>query len=248
MERDLAHRWTRVGDRPVRALLLGRTRPGVPELVVLPGLGALGYLLPALRACGTWTRVHLLDLPGFGSPVTSGLPAGLGDLAATATGWLAAAELPEAVLVGHSTGAQVALSVARRRPEGLAALVLAGATFPPRARRLPGLVRGVLDTLPHEAPGELPAVLPYYLRGLRRMPQLVASCLADRPEERVRGLDVPLVVLRGGDDHLSTAAWAGRLAVAAPQGRVVQVPGAHNAPFTHPQEVSAALREIALRS
>lgn len=95
--------WHRAAGRPVGSLVLGRSR-AAPDLVVVPGLGALGYLLPALRACATWTRVHLLDLPGFGRRCTAQSPAELADVAATAAAWLQLVPDRPVVLVGHSTG------------------------------------------------------------------------------------------------------------------------------------------------
>lgn len=238
--RDLPSRWDRVGDRPVRRLVLGEARPGVPELVLVPGLGALGYLLPTARRCAATTRVHVLDLPGYGSPLTAGLPSGLTGVGDVLTGWLGTRPAP-VVLAGHSTGAQLALLAALARPDRVATLVAAGVTFPPDLRRPLPLLRRALRTLRHEQPGELPAVLPQYLRGARRLPQLLATAMADAPDARVPGLAVPLVVLRGRDDGLCPQDWAEHLAGRAPSGRVVVVPGAHNAPYTHPGEVAAAL-------
>ena len=78
-------RWHLVGGRPVRSLVAGT---GAPELVVVPGLGALGYLVPMVAACAVWTRVHLLDLPGFGARTTARLPADLPAVSAALGGWL----------------------------------------------------------------------------------------------------------------------------------------------------------------
>jgi pimeloyl-ACP methyl ester carboxylesterase len=236
LERDLDVRWHLVAGRPVRSLVGGA---GTPELVVVPGLGALGYLVPLVRACAAWTRVHLLDLPGFGARTTARLPADLPAVTATLGAWLD--HVPEApvVLLGHSTGAQSALHAARTRPEPVRRLVLAGATFPPQARRPLPLLRRVLATLPHEQPGQVPAVLPYYARGRGRVLDLLRSALADAPSSD--GLAAP-VVLRGREDRLCPPAWADELAAGGP---VVELPGGHNAVWTRPDLASAALRDAA---
>jgi pimeloyl-ACP methyl ester carboxylesterase len=226
-----------VGGRPVRSLVHGEQRAGVPELVLVPGLGAMGYLLPTVHSCATWTRVHLLDVPGFGDRRTARLRADLDSLGTTVARWLP--ERP-VLLLGHSTGAQVALHAALAQPASVRTLVLAGATFSPEARRVLPLLGQVLRTLPHEQLGEVPAVLPYYLRGLRRMPQLLRTTLADRPEDAVPRLAVPRVVLRGEHDHLCPRPWAARL---SPDVR--EVPGGHNVPWTHPGQVSQVLRSLA---
>ena len=231
--------WHDVGSRPVRSLVLGTAHAGVPELVVVPGLGAPGYLLPGLRACASWTRVHLLDVPGFGHRRTARLPADLTTTAEVVTAWLAQVPAAPVVLMGHSTGAQVSLRAAAG--EQVVRVVAAGITFPPEARRpLPLLLR-LLRTLVHERPGELPAVLPSYLRGARRLPELLRSALADRPEDAVPRIPVPLLVLHGQHDRLCPQSWAQRLAAAAPDGRAIRLPGAHNVPWTHPEQLSSAL-------
>ena len=242
----MREQWHEVAGRPVRSLICGESGDG-PELVVLPGLGALGYLLPTVRACASWTRVTLLDLPGFGSARTAGCPTDLPSVAEVAAGWLEQVPARPVVLLGHSTGAQLALRAAVERPADVSLLVLAGVTFEPAARRPRVLLRRVLETVLHERPGELPAVLPYYLRGARGLPELLRSSLADRPEDRVGAGRPPVLVLRGEHDALCPAWWARSLAGAAHSGRSLQLPGAHNVPYTHSQVMSDVLAEAAGR-
>ena len=241
-ERDLGVCWTTLPTRLVRSLVAGTPRAGVPELVVVPGLGALGYLLPTVRACATWTRVHLLDVPGFGHRATAGLPADLASAADTVAAWLAAAAPARVLLLGHSTGSQSALRAAVTRPGAVEQLVLAGATFAPHARRFPPLLRDVARTLVHEQLGELPAVLPDYARGGRGVAVLLRSALADRPEDAVGDVPSRVTVLRGAHDHLCPRDWAQELADRAQDGRVVVLPGGHNVPYTCPTGMAQALR------
>ena len=224
----------------MRSLSAGERRPDVPELVVVPGLGALGYLTPLVRACASWTRAHLLDLPGFGHPLTARLPADLGTVTGVLRAWLAAVPTGPVVLLGHSTGAQAA---ARAAHERVCLLVLAGATFPPPARRPAALVARVARTLPHEQAGQVPAVLPYYRRGRSGLLALLGSALHDAPEQAVSALQPPLLVLRGREDHLCDASWAATLAATAPDGRTRTLPGAHNAPYTVPELTSQVLHD-----
>lgn len=214
----------------MRSLVLGEPRPGVPTMAVVPGLGALGYLLPLARACADWTQVHVLDLPGYGARSTARLPSGLDAVVATLSAWLAQRDAP-VLLLGHSTGAQSALRAALEVPEAVHHLVLAGATFPPQARRAWPLVRAVLRTLLHEQPGQVPAVLPYYLRGRHGLSTMVRTTLADAPEQAAGGLRPPLLVLRGENDGLCPREWAAKLAELG-RGRAQSLPGAHNSPWT----------------
>ena len=229
----------------MRSLVVGDQRTAVPELVLLPGLGACGYLLRAARAAAAWTRVHVLDLPGFGHGATARLPADLGAVSAATTAWLQSVPRRPVLLLGHSTGAQAALRAALETPASVTGLVLAGVTFPPAARPRWALATRTARTLLHERPGEVPAVLPYYLRGARGLPVLLGSGLRDRPEDVVGALQPPLLVLRGRHDRLCPAPWARELAAAAPRGLVQELPGAHNFPWTRPDETSDVLRRFA---
>lgn len=239
---QLPTRWDRVAGRPVRTLLAGPADG--PDLVVVPGLGALGYLAPTVAACAAWARVTLLDLPGFGSCVTARRPAALADVTELLTAWLR--EVPDrpVLLLGHSTGAQAALHAAVAVPEQVRALALAGVTFAPTSRSPAGFARALVRTARAEPLGLVPAVLPEYVRGALRIPQLLLSGLRDRPEDLVGRWRGPLLVLRGEHDEGCTAPWAGALAAAVPDGRVITLPGAHNVPYTAPDLVSAALRTL----
>ncbi len=239
--------WQQLGSRPVRALRAGAPHAAVPELVIVPGLNALDYLLPTIRICSAWTRVHLLDVPGFGHPRTARSPSALTDVADVVAHWLAATDLRRAVLLGHSTGAQAAIRAARAVPGLADAVILAGPTFPPAARRWWPLIARVARTLPHESLGEVRAAFPEYLRGRGRVLTFLRTAMSDAPEHLVGDLSCPVVVMRGEDDALADDQWAARLAAGARHGTVITVPGAHNFPYTHPRATADAIREVAVR-
>jgi pimeloyl-ACP methyl ester carboxylesterase len=235
--------WRTVAGRPVRSLVSGSARPGVPELVLVPGLGAPGYLVDLLHACGAWTRAHLLDLPGFGSPRTARCPVELDALAPVAAGCL---EGPGPVLVaGHSTGAQLALRAALAAPARVAAVALLDVTFDPQVRHCPLRLVPRLRTYLRERPRELVVTVPAFVRAGAGLPRYVRSALADEPEQHVPALTSPVLVLRGRHDTLCPPQWAAELARRARNGRMVTVPGAHNVPYTHPGAVALHLAELA---
>jgi pimeloyl-ACP methyl ester carboxylesterase len=72
--------------------------------------------------------------------------------------------------------------------------------------------------------------------------------LRDRIEESVPELTVPLLVIRGADDRLSTAEWAQGLAAAAPSGRYQELPGAHTFLWADPGSWSAHVRQLAVEA
>jgi pimeloyl-ACP methyl ester carboxylesterase len=224
----------------VRALSAGAERPGRCPVVLLPGLGAPGYLVDTLRGCAAVTRSHLLDVPGFGGTLVC--EPDIEAIAGVVTAWL---DRP-AVLFGHSTAAQAAIAVAVRRPDLVGALVLAGPTFPPPLRRLGRLSAAMLRDLVHESPAAVPGTIPYYLRaGPRRVLRMIRSAQRDEPERRMPLLRCPVLVVRGRHDTLSPEPWARSLAAAAPHGSFATAPGAHTFPARHGGATSALISQFA---
>jgi pimeloyl-ACP methyl ester carboxylesterase len=178
-------------------------------------------------------------LPGMGVP---GPVPPLEELAAGLRARLG--ETP-VLLVGHSQSCQV-VAAAAGDPR-VAGLVLLGPTTDPRLRSVAELVRRWLATAVRERWPQAPLVLPQWLRtGPRAMRQLWAALAPDRIDARLRTVRVPVTVVRGTRDRLCAHDWAATVAAAAPDGRLVEIPGAaHLTPMTHPAQVAALLREAA---
>jgi pimeloyl-ACP methyl ester carboxylesterase len=237
--------WLSSAGRPVRSLVAGTPAPPMPRVVVLPGLGAMGYMLDLLHACGAWTEASLLDLPGFGNAVTKDCPADLETLTPVAAGCLGVDPEPPVLLVGHSTGAQLALRAAAAVPTRVAGLVLIGVTFdPPVRRRWPRLIPR-LRTYLHERPRELVVTVPDFVRGGARLAQYIGSALRDRPEDHVPQVSGPVLVLRGRRDALCPLPWARQLVNGRADGEVRTLPGSHNVPYTHPGAVALQIGALA---
>ena len=228
-----------------------------PHVVVVPGLGALRYLVPLVREFARrGHRVTLLDLPGFGRRDGLGCLPTIQAIAEATAWWCANLEDgDQPVLFGHSTGAQAALRAAVRLQEDErppAALVLAGPTIAPNQRSLPRLLGvprffGATPILRRrDSPAEL-GVLGDCHRGGRDVLTLLRSALADRPERTVRELTVPLVVTAGRHDAFAPAGWLVALTHAAPSRstRVVRLPGSHNNPFTHTVALATVVETVA---
>jgi pimeloyl-ACP methyl ester carboxylesterase len=233
--RDLtphAARWDDVAGRRVRSLRAGPDDRDEPPVVLIPGLGALGYLIDTLHGCSAWTHAALLDVPGFGSDRPRPCAPVLDDVAALIAEWLRSVFDRPVVLFGHSTGAQAALHAAMAVPDRVAALVLAGPTFPPTLR-LPGpLVRAFVRNSRYEPAGLMPVTWPYYRRGgPRSLVRYLRSAQHDRPEDLITSVACPVTVVRGQHDAFSPASWAADLAASAQNGQSVTVPGAHTFPY-----------------
>ena len=191
--------WTRVDGRLVRSRSTGVS--DLPEIVIVPGLGAPSYVEPWARELGGWTRATVLDLPGWRAGRGRASPSTVDGVARATTGWLQETDGRHVVLVGHSSGAQSAIRTALAVRDRLAGLVLGGPTLEPAAHKPATLVVRFFRTIYHEKWSEVPTVVPWHLRGGFGWLRLVRSLVHDRPEEMVGKLDLPVLVLTGLRDR-----------------------------------------------
>ena len=228
----------------------GDSRPIRPGLAVLvPGLGLPRYLLPLARHLATQgLETALLDTLAWrghgGRRAQRAVPtiAGLSELTAA---WLSRQEDGPIVVVGHSTGSQVALEavlrVQRTRPD--LALLMGGPTFTPHQRRLRWLVPAALTAYLKDPPKEL-VVLKDVARVRTDLARIVQSGRRHPTDRRVGLLTAPLIVTAGEADSFAPRDWLDLLAgLAGGWSRAVVLPGSHNNPFTYPAEFGALVVE-----
>jgi pimeloyl-ACP methyl ester carboxylesterase len=147
-------------------------------------------------------------------------------------------EIERAHVAGNSMGSQVALALARRHPERVAGLVLAGPTtgahFLPLRRYLLGLIADGV----REPPRYNRVLLRMYLQmGLRRYLATAREMLEDDPVAAAAAVTAPCLIVRGERDAIVPAEAARKLAAALPQGRYTEVPGsAHAVQFDAPEQ------------
>jgi pimeloyl-ACP methyl ester carboxylesterase len=204
------------------------------RFVLVPGLGLDERSSRALR---DRVAATVVSLPGMG--LAAPVPA----LDALADGLLAGLGEGPVVLVGHSQSCQV-VAVAAARDARVVGAVLLGPTTDPRLRSARGLAGHWLRTAFAEPWWQVPLVLAQWWRtGPRAMAALWRVSAPDDTDRRLRGVEVPVVVVRGTRDDLCGHHWAARLVAAAPRGRLVEIPGAaHMTPQTHPDAVAELLR------
>lgn len=233
-----------VRGRVVRSLSIGErlTRTG-PLVVIVPGLGLPFYTMPTVRSLvARGLDAAVLDLPGFGSSRPWPTRPSIHAIGLTAARWVeTVADGRPVVLLGHSTGAQAALTAAlalSAHRRGFS-VVLAGATFAPEQRHLWRLAGATPFAYRDDGWDELdPAEL---YRGRAGIVAMLHSGLRDAPEERIGHLPVPLTVTTGVHDAFAPVEWLDRLAVSAcsaPSVRTSLLGGSHNNLFTHPDEVA----------
>jgi pimeloyl-ACP methyl ester carboxylesterase len=223
-----------------------------PVFVLVHGIGMshryLARLHRSLTARGT---VISVDLPGFG-----GLPKPDHDvdIAEMADGLAALLDRIRAdaiatgpvVLVGQSMGTQWVVELAARRPDLAQAVVLIGPVADERRRTvLQQAGRLALDTM-RETPGANALVFADYLRcgPLWYLAQL-RHMLDYLIEDRIVGVEAPVLVVRGSRDPIASLGWSRHLTAAAQRAALVEIPGrAHNAQHTAPGAVASAVRHF----
>lgn len=257
--------WDVVGGVRVRGRVNDRARVGAggAHVVFVHGLGmATNYLEPTMRALGESMAVSALDLPGFGGSRRtvrgslgheSRCPEGLGELADALVAWLRVRRIVAPILLGQSHGCQVVVEAVTRAPEVASALVLNAPTMLAEHRTIGGqLWRIVLDT-PREPLSLVPHVARDWLRaGPVRILGTLRDALADRIEDKLPAVRVPVLIVNGERDPVSPPAWGERLArltgsrVGGVGARCVVVPdAAHAVPFSHPEALAAQIAVLA---
>ena len=231
----------------IRSRSLGAVRAGVPEVVLVHGMTACDYLLPGLGELSTWTRVHLIDLPGCGGSGDPPHELTVAEFADAVNDWLAHEGPGPAVLVGHSSGTQVVAEAARRSGD-VAGVVLASPVFDPAYRGLVRVLwRWLLDLTREPASLERINRPERKRAGVRRLAHVLRVHLHQSLPDAVGALRVPVLIIRGRDDALSTRRWAHRLAMRAAEGDCVEVAGPHTFCWRHPAAWSPPIQAFAGR-
>jgi pimeloyl-ACP methyl ester carboxylesterase len=229
----------------IRSRAVGRPRPGVPEVVLVQGLAVADYLLPGLGAFGEWTRAHLVELPGLGGSGEPPHRLTVAEYGQAVADWLTAQRLGPVILAGHSSGTQVAAEAAVGHA-GVAGVVLASPTMDPAIRSPVRLITQWLRDGRREPPGLIGTQRPEWRRaGARTLIHLVRVHLDHDLADPVARLTRPLLVIRGRDDTLSTAGWARHLTTLVPDGRYLEVTGAHTFPWLDPHAWSPPVHRFA---
>lgn len=214
---------------------------GRPHLVLVHGLGTSSATFERLAAqLARHTTVHLLDLPGFARLPRPAGSLEVAELAEVVLAWVRCAGLDRPVLVGHSMGAQVVVEAAVRGPGRVAGLVLVGPTTDPQARSLPHQLVRLLRSARYESWSARAVVARGYVEcGPRWFAREARATVRHRIAERVRSVEVPVLVVRGEHDRVAPPGWAADLVAAAPHGSSATLPGAgHAVAYDEPRAVA----------
>jgi pimeloyl-ACP methyl ester carboxylesterase len=233
----------------------GAAQPGAPQkdrpvFVLLHGIGVSHRYFARLQlelARGEQAPgavVYSFDLPGFGGTPHPGRQVSVGEYAAFVATVLADAGVQSCVVVGHSMGAQFAVELALQQPALVSGVVLMGPVVDPARRSAAWHALALTrDALLCETPATNAVVFTDYFRtGLRWYATELPVMLGFPLETRVRGVEQPVLVLRGGRDPIARRPWCEFLATQAPHGTFAEVPACgHVVQDTAPSAVAHAI-------
>jgi pimeloyl-ACP methyl ester carboxylesterase len=212
--------------------------------VLVHGIGTSHRYFERLHALlGVDADVHSVDLPGFGGMPKPRHAPSVPDMATALGVVLDRLGIRNAVLVGHSMGAQWVVELGIMRPDVASAVVGIGPVVDDRHRTLAAQSSALLVDILGEPPNLNAMVFSDYLRcGVLWFLREARQMLAYPIEDRVPELGVPLLILRGGNDPIASLEWCRRLTRRAAHGRLVIVPGhRHVVQFTAARAVGSAI-------
>lgn len=213
-----------------------------PVFLLIHGVGlshrSFSRLAAGLAEHGT---VLAPDLPGFGRARGARRRLRVEEFAAALVPGLddRAPGRGRLVVLGHSLGAEVAVEVARRRPDLLRGLVLVGPVVDPAAGSVVGQGRRLARDMVGERPLTGAMVARDYARGgAVSFAAGVRSMLRYDVVAGLGAVTAPLLVLRGEHDPVAPDGWVRRLAAVTGTGSTGVVAGAmHNAVHSHADAV-----------
>lgn len=254
MPSDFDTTYTRIGAAGARALRVHavRARPARPALpfpvVLVHGAIISGrYMRPTLRRVGRHADCWAPDLPGHGRSDTPPRQLDLPGYAEALVAWMDTVGIERALLVGNSFGCQVIAHAAARHPGRAVGLVLVGPTVDARERRFFAQTWHVVRDAFHERFSLWLLELADMMRvGPVRMVAMVRATLADRIEDVLPAVRVPVRVVRGELDTLSRLDWCTQLAELAHAPPVIEVPnGSHGLNYDDPESLTAIVLAFA---
>lgn len=226
--------FSRTGGRPAR----------IPIVLVHGAVISGRYMVPTAALLAAAHRVHVPDLPGFGHSDEPAHPYSVPELAEVLHAWLDVTGIAQAHLLGNSLGAQVVAELAVRWPERAASVILVGPTVDRAARTRVGQ----LWRLAQDAVRERPSLIPLHLvdlvrAGWRFAVSTLDIALADRIEEKVPRIGVPLLVVCGDSDPLAPVAWCSWLASQSPHADLRVLEGPHALNYSRPEALAGCVLE-----
>lgn len=233
-----ARRFTHAGA----TLVVERRGSAGPPYVLIHGIGMGRTVFADLASRLDDTReVVLIDLPGYGEAPEPERVLTMERTADLVAAYVAAAGHGAAIVIGHSMGAQVALEIGARHPDAVAKLVLLGPAGDPTARTAPRQVGRLLKDLAVESPKVIAVGAREYVRAGPRLRSKFRAMLVHRPEDVLRRVEAPTLVIRGENDLVAPREWCEQLVAGLPDGQLAEIAGHGHETMIRDAAPSAAL-------
>ncbi|HWM94407.1 MAG TPA: alpha/beta fold hydrolase [Thermoanaerobaculia bacterium] len=223
--------WTRVDGLKIYTRVSCDPVPGRMPVVLVHGFGVSSrYMVPIGRRLAVEMPVYAPDLPGHGRSDDPERALDVPELAGFLRRWMDAAGLARAAFLANSMGCQIVAELAVRWPERADRLILIGPTAEAGVRAFwPHLLR-LLKIGWVERPSLLFLVTWDYARaGPLELYREMRHMFADRIEDKLPRIEVPVLVLRGEKDAVVPQRWAEQVARLAGAAGVSVIPGAAHA-------------------
>jgi len=181
-----------------------------PTMVLLHGY-AIGstYLVPLAARLSREARVYAPDLPGHGLSEHDVRPLTIPELARALEAFMDSQGLRAALVIGHSMGSQIAVELARNRPDLTAGLLLVGPTCDSAAPTpIQQILRGALTGFFERPSFYVWALIDYGRAGLRLLLHELRELTAHRIDHVLPGINIPVRVVRGAHDYIAPQRWA----------------------------------------
>lgn len=224
----------------------GRVRDAfAPTIVLVHGIGMSHRSFRRVQAALSRThRTVAVDLPGFGGQPYAGRRLEEHEYADLVVRAVTARGAGDLVVLGQSMGAQVAVEAGLRHPDVVTSVVLVGPVVDDRRSSLVRLAAALAVDCVVEGVRMNGVVFTDYIRGAAQYLRELRPMRDYRMVERVRGLTVPVLVIRGLQDPVSRHDWAERVVDAAAQGALVELPGPHHVQERQPIAVARLVDEF----
>lgn len=238
---ETSEREVRVEGYPVRYSVAGEGDP----VVLVHGLsGSTRWWSRNVPALAERYRVHLVNLPGFGTVRPPSRRFVLAEAASWLLAWIEAVGLESGVhLVGHSMGGYLSLRLAARRPQVVRKLVLVDPAGVPSGRGMLGHLVPLLLAARYATPAFLPVLARDALyAGPATLLRASRDLLAEDVRGDLRRVEAPALLIWGKNDTLIPPSAGELMRAEIPDSRLLVIEGAgHNPMFDRPREFDRAL-------